>query len=442
MIAKQELQPACANQKGLFDSVVTVGTVRVRVAAGGHDPLHKRVEPARLLARHQYASPVDTVFEGDAVSNSDMCSGLHPKAYCRAIAVWKALAEGRDIQGVRTVTHPIEEHVVKTARHTSFYLACGATDATPIIFVHGWPELSISWRHQLPVLAGLGFRAIAPDMRGYGRSSVYDRHDAYCQEEIVADLIELVDHLGFEKAVWVGHDWGAPTVWSVAQQHPERCHGVAALCVPYIPGGFSPENIIQLANREVYPEAQFPAAQWDYMLFYRENFAAAVAGFEGNVRNTVKVLFRAGDPEGRGKPGLTGMVRAIGGWFGPGGSAPELPRDESVLTQEDENRYVSALQANGFFGPDSWYMNGPANEAYAARAKASLDMPVLFLHALYDGVCETVDSRLAELMRAACPNLTEAIVPSGHWMAQEKPDLVNAALAKWLAAQMPELWPS
>ena len=215
---------------------------------------------------------------------------------------------------------------------------------------------------------------------------------------------------------------------------------MASLCVPYIPNGFTPENIIPLANREVYPEAQFPAAQWDYMLFYRESFAAAVAGFEGNVRNTVRALFRAGDPSSHGNPGLTGMVRAIGGWFGPGGSAPDLPRDESVITQEDENRYVSALTANGFFGPDSWYMNGPANEAYAARATGQLDMPVLFLHALYDGVCETVDSCFAEPMRAACSNLTEAIVPSGHWMAQEKPELVNAALAKWLAARMPELW--
>ena len=339
------------------------------------------------------------------------------------------------------MTHTIEEHVAKSARHTSFYLACGAADATPIIFVHGWPELSISWRHQLPVLAGLGFRAIAPDMRGYGRSSIYDRHEAYSQEEIVADLIELLNHLGAKKAIWVGHDWGAPTVWSVAQQHPERCHGVAALCVPYIPGGFSPENIIPLANREIYPVEQFPAAQWDYQLFYRENFASAVAGFEGNVRNTVRALFRAGDPASRGQPGLTAMVRQIGGWFGPGQPAPEFPRDETVITQEDENRYVAGLEANGFFGPDSWYMNGPSNETFAAKVDPVLKMPVLFLHALYDGVCETVDSRLAEPMRAHCPSLTEVTVPSGHWMAQEKPDLVNAALAKWLAVQMPGLWP-
>ena len=341
------------------------------------------------------------------------------------------------------MTTTILEHVAKTPRHTTFYLAAGPVAATPIIFVHGWPELSISWRHQLPVFAGLGLRAIAPDMRGYGRSSVYDRHEDYAQAQIVADMIELLDHLGAEKAIWVGHDWGAQVVWSIAQQHPERCHGVATLCVPYIPEGFAPEAIIPLANRAIYPEATMPAAQWDYQLYYRESFAAACAGFEGDVRATVKLLFRAGSPDGKGKPAATAFPRANGGWFGPGGKAPDLPRDDSVLTLEDENRYVAALEANGFFGPDSWYMNGPANMAYAARAPGGgrLAMPALFLHAAFDYVCETLDSTLAEPMRAHCADLTEAIVESGHWMAQEKPAEVNAALAKWLAARLPDLWP-
>ncbi len=66
------------------------------------------------------------------------------------------------------MSFPILEHVAKSARHTTFFLSCGAAQATPIIFLHGWPELSISWRGQLSVFGGLGFRAIAPDMRGYG----------------------------------------------------------------------------------------------------------------------------------------------------------------------------------------------------------------------------------------------------------------------------------
>ncbi len=342
------------------------------------------------------------------------------------------------------MTFPILENVAKTARHTSFYLSCGAPAATPIIFVHGWPELSISWRHQLPAFAALGFRAIAPDMRGYGRSSVYERHEHYRQEEIVADMIELLDSLGVEKAVWVGHDWGAPVVWGIAQHHPDRCHGVANLCVPYIPDGFAPETIIQLANREVYPEAEFPAAQWDYMLFYLESFPAAQAGFEGNIRSTVRALFRAGSPAGKGQPAGTARVRANGGWFGPDAPAQDFPRDETVLTEADENAYVAGLQRNGFFGADSWYMNPAANIEFAGRAKSGgrLSMPVLFLHAAYDYVCATLDSKLADPMRASCANLTEATVRSGHWMAQEQPVAVNAALAKWLAAQLPTLWPT
>lgn len=345
----------------------------------------------------------------------------------------------------QTMTFPVLDNITKSARHTTFYLSCGNADATPMIFVHGWPELSYSWRHQLPVMAGLGLRAIAPDMRGYGRSSLYSRHEDYALEQIVTDMIALLDTLGVEKAIWVGHDWGSPVVWSIAQQYPDRCHGVANLCVPYFPQGLAPEHVIPLADRTIYPEDKFPAAQWDYQLFYRGNFAAACAGFEANIRNMVKMLFRSGSSKGKGQTAVTATVRVNGGWFGPGvKAAPDFPRDEAVLTEEDEHRYVAALERNGFFGPDSWYMNGDANSTYAARAKANwqLQMPVLFLHGEYDYVCETVESRLAEPMRAHCANLTETVVKSGHWMAQEKPLDVNAALTKWLSVQLPALWPT
>ncbi|HTZ66159.1 MAG TPA: alpha/beta hydrolase [Roseiarcus sp.] len=340
------------------------------------------------------------------------------------------------------MSFPILENVAKTARHTTFFLSCGAAHATPIVFVHGWPELSISWRGQLPVFGGLGFRAVAPDMRGYGRSSVYSRHEDYGLEAIVGDMLELLGSLKAEKAIWVGHDWGSPVVWSIAQHHPKVCHGVASLCVPYQPGGFAAESAIPLADRSVYPADKFPAAQWDYQLFYRENFAVAQAGFEADVSATVRALFRAGSPAGKGKPAPTAFTRANGGWFHADNRAPDVPRDPTVLREEDERRYVAALKRNGFFGPDSWYMNWQANLDYAARAKASwrLAMPVLFTHGAYDYVCETLVSRLAEPMRAHCDNLTEATIASGHWMAQEKPIEVNAALAKWIGSQFPTLW--
>src|SRR5947209_19323362 len=99
------------------------------------------------------------------------------------------------------MTLPITEHVAKTARHTSFFLQCGPADGRPLVFVHGWPELSRSWRHQLPVFGGLGFRAVAPDMRGYGRSSKPAGGSAYALSESTADMLELLDALGADKAV-------------------------------------------------------------------------------------------------------------------------------------------------------------------------------------------------------------------------------------------------
>jgi pimeloyl-ACP methyl ester carboxylesterase len=333
------------------------------------------------------------------------------------------------------------EHVAKRGNHTSFYLACGAADGPLIIFVHGWPELSISWRHQLPAFAALGLRAIAPDMRGYGRSTVHPRHEDYALQHAVTDMLELLASLGRDRALWVGHDWGSPVVWALASHHPERCAGIANLCVPYIPEGFAPRTLIPLIDRSLYPEEQFPAGQWDYQLFYEESFDRARLAFEADVACTVRALFRRGDPAHAGRPARTATVRRDGGWFGGLGRAPDVPMDPSVLTDIDYCAYVAALERNGFFGPDSWYMNSVQNAAYAAGAvdKGRLSLPVLFLHAAYDGVCHTVNSRLAEPMRKSCADLTEVVVHSGHWMAQEQPIAVNRALTKFIVDKLPAL---
>ena len=337
---------------------------------------------------------------------------------------------------------PVTNNIAKTTRHTTFYLACGADDAPLIVFVHGWPELSVSWRHQLPCFASLGFRAIAPDMRGYGRSSIYRRHEDYALEHAVDDMLELLQALGRERAVWVGHDWGSPVVWSMASHHPDKCFGIANLCVPYLAKGFCAQNRLALIDRSTYPAAEYPVGQWDYQLFYEENFDRACRDFEVDVRHTVKALFRKGRPDGKGKPSRTAQVRRDGGWFGGAGKAPDLPIDLDVLSEQDLDKYAACLVANGFFGPNSWYMNNDRNFEYAKSAidGGRLRMPVLFLHGEFDYTCETMHSRLAEPMRADCENLTEVVVQSGHWMAQEKPVAVNAALAKWLAIQLPAVW--
>ncbi len=338
------------------------------------------------------------------------------------------------------MTFPVTEHTVKTARHTTGYLACGAEGGPLLVFCHGWPELSLSWRHQLPAMAALGFRCIAPDMRGYGRSSTYPRHEDFAQEPIVEDMVELLDSIGRDKAVWIGHDWGSSVVWNIASHHPEKTAAVASLCVPYIAQGFTIENRLPLVDRSIYPADTYPAGQWDYHLFYEEHFDKARADFEANIRNVVKALFRKGDPARVGKPSPTATVRKAGGWFG-GGACPDVPRDADIISEQDLDAYTAALERNGFFGPNSWYMNHKVNGEYAKRSKTSkLSMPALFLHAAYDTACETVHSKMAEPMRRDCAQLTEVVVNSGHWMAQEQPAAVNAALTKWLAAKLANYW--
>jgi soluble epoxide hydrolase / lipid-phosphate phosphatase len=326
----------------------------------------------------------------------------------------------------------IESQESSSGRHTTHYLCSGPEDGVPIIFVHGWPELSLSWRHQLPYFAARGFRVIAPDMRGYGRSSVYKTHADYEQKNVVADMIELVDDLDIKRAIWVGHDWGCATVWNIARHHSDRCIAVANLCVPYytIEAGWN--GLLPYINRSIYPEDEYPAGQWEYQCYYEESFAAATAAFDADPEKLVSLIFRRGNPDGRGKVAGTAMTRKEGGWFG-GGAMPDLANDPSVISAEEVKQYAQSLQRNSFFGPDAYYMNHAANAAYVATASShSLDFPVLFLHGRYDYTCETIDSKAAEPMREYCPHLTEVVVDSGHWMAQEKPDDVNQHLAAWI----------
>jgi soluble epoxide hydrolase / lipid-phosphate phosphatase len=338
----------------------------------------------------------------------------------------------------------ISSHRITTDGHTTHYLAAGPEDGPLLVFVHGWPELSLSWRHQLPAFAGLGFRAVAPDLRGYGHSTVYPRHEDYAQPRVVDDMLGLLNALGRSAAIWIGHDWGSPTVWNIASHHPERCLGVASLCVPYRTLELGLDALIALVNRDIYPVDRYPAGQWEYQCFYEEQFDQATRTFGANPYNTVKLLFRKGDPAGFGKPAGTAMTRINGGWFGPLDAAPDVPMDPDVVTEDDLRTYAEGLARNGFFGPDAYYMNHAVNAAYAAQAVngGRLDMPVLYVAAQYDYVCESITSRLAEPMRAYCTQLDEAVVYSGHWMAQERPADVSRILARWIMTRMPACWPA
>ena len=182
-------------------------------------------------------------------------------------------------------------------------------------------------------------------MRGYGRSSVYRRHEDYALREST-EALELLDSAGPRGPRCSSATTGAAR-WSGAwpASIPTAASASPTSACPTSRRGFAPANIIPLVDRTVYPEAKFPAGQWEYMFFYEENFAKAQMAFEANVANTVKAIFRAGSSSGKGKPARTALVRRDGGWFGGLGQAPDVSVDRNLLSEEDLHSYIGALSA-------------------------------------------------------------------------------------------------
>lgn len=331
----------------------------------------------------------------------------------------------------------LRAQTVETARHRTAWLEAGPTDGPLMIFAHGWPGLGLIWRHQMAQFAAEGWRCVAPDMRGYGGSSVPTRTIDYAVRELVADLTELHDALGGEPALWIGHDWGCAPVWAMAAHHPQRCRGVVALCVPYFARGITLPTIAATADRSLYPADHYPVGQWDYWLYHREHAGAAAASLEVDVAATISALYRRTSPEVVGKPSKFADVRARGGFFGPEARAPAMVRDETMLSADDHDAFVAAFERTGFHGANAWYLNDAANFAYAAEAAefGRLRLPALFVHATWDTVCDTVHSTLAEPMREDCADLTEVTIDAGHSLMLEQPDAVNRAIGDWLHDQ-------
>ncbi|MCZ6708067.1 MAG: alpha/beta hydrolase, partial [Chloroflexi bacterium] len=155
----------------------------------------------------------------------------------------------------------------------------------PVIFCHGWPELWFSWRSQIPAIAAAGFRAIAPDQRGYGRTTAPEPIEAYTQQYLCADLVALLDKLALEQAVFVGHDWGGAVVWNMALHHPERVRAVAGVNTPF--GGQPPAPMLELRKDE--------PGIWDYQFYFQEP-GVAEAELEADVERSLRLIFRGSDP--------------------------------------------------------------------------------------------------------------------------------------------------
>jgi soluble epoxide hydrolase / lipid-phosphate phosphatase len=330
-------------------------------------------------------------------------------------------------------------HLLCTPAHATSYLEDGPDDGPLLVFVHGWPGLASTWHCQLQHFAARGYRVAAPDMRGYGDSTVPDEPAAYRQELVVADMLTLLDRLGGERAVWIGHDWGSPTVWNLAAHFPERCVAVATLAIAFGTLERGWEGLLPTVDRARYPERTSPYGQFDYMAFYESHAERAVSVFEAVPGNTVKAVFRRGDPAEHTRPPQRSAVTRDGGWFGGAPSAPDAPLSSTVLTGRDFEELTGALTRGGFGGPAGYYLNHEVNRRYADAAPGGrvLRLPVLFVGAAYDQVADLSSPTALDAMRSTCPDLTETTVAAGHWLQLEAAPAVNEHIESWLTSRVP-----
>lgn len=302
----------------------------------------------------------------------------------------------------------------------------GERTGVPVIFCHGFPELAFSWRHQLAALGDAGRWAIAIDQRGYGLSSRPSDITAYDLEHLTDDLVGLLDHLGVEKAIFCGHDWGGFVVWEMGLRHPHRCAGIVALNTPFFSRGpLDPVESLRQAQGE------------DTYVVYFQTPGVADALLARDPWRSLRFILRGPD-----------AVNADLAAPSPNGSTFTLTDvlerydpatdDSQFLSDEELAVFVSAFRRTGFTGALNWYRNLSRNWRSAANLPTRIDaIPCLMIMAEKDALLPPaythgMESRIGDLEKV----LVEG---AGHWTQQERPAAVNAFLIDWLDRRFPRL---
>jgi soluble epoxide hydrolase/lipid-phosphate phosphatase len=291
----------------------------------------------------------------------------------------------------------------------------------PVVLCHGFPELWYSWRHQLNALADAGFRAIAPDQRGYGDTDCPAPIEAYTQKQIVADVIGMLDALAITKCVIVGHDWGGMTAWNAALMYPERIERVIGINTPFIPRApMKPTDAMRAMS----------AGGFHYILYFQTP-GVAEAELERDVARTLSGFYQ--DPPKIDPATIRNTVPGVFGAAG-GGILDKLSAGPhgKFLTDEDFAVFVAAFKKTGFRGGLNWYRNIDRNWEESAAFAQRVEAPALMITAELDAVLRP---EMAEGMSTWVPNLRKTVLVkgSGHWTQQEKPAEVNRAILEFLA---------
>ena len=296
-----------------------------------------------------------------------------------------------------------------------------AGEGFPVVLCHGFPEIWYSWRHQMKALAEAGFRAIAPDQRGFGETECPEPIEAYTQRKLVGDIVAMLDALGIGKCVIVGHDWGGMVAWNTALMARDSVERVVGVNTPFIPR--SPMKPTELMRA-------MAAGNFHYILYFQTP-GVAEAELDQDVARSLRGFYQ--DPA---EVDTEEIRKAPPGVFGPAGGGllsrfADRPHGK-FLTDKDFDVFVSAFKKTGFRGGLNWYRCIDRSWEESAGQEDRIHQPALMITAQRDVVLRP---EMAAGMETWVPNLRKTVLikGSGHWTQQEKPAEVNAALLEFLA---------
>ena len=279
----------------------------------------------------------------------------------------------------------------------------------PIVLCHGWPEHAFSWRHQMPALAAAGYHVIVPNQRGYGNSSCPEIVTEYDIAQLTGDLAALLDHFGYDDAVFIGHDWGANVVWSMALLHPTRVKKIINLALPY--QARTPTPWIE------FMETVF--GEDNYFVHFNRKPGVADAILDEKARPFLRNLFRKNLPVLPLEAGMMmiNLARA------------EKPLGEPVMSEADVGVFASSFEKAGFTGSINWYRNMDRNWRILADIDPIVRHPTLMIYGTQDMIPPS------ENLPDFVPHVEVVSLDCGHWIQQEKPQETTEAILNWLAAK-------
>jgi len=287
---------------------------------------------------------------------------------------------------------------------------CAGEPGKPIVLCHGWPEHAYSWRYQIPVLVAAGYHVIVPNQRGYGASSCPEAVTDYDMKHLCDDLAGLLDHFGYDDAVFLGHDWGAIILWSFALIHPQRLTGLINLSVPFMERGAT--EWVGFWEKILGPDF--------YMVHFNRQPGVADQVFADNAERFLRNMYHTDQwlqPPRDPGPGMALLNLADGS----SSSAGKL-----LMTEQELSVFVDAFSVSGFSGGINWYRNFSRNWAFIGDYEQQVKVPTLVIFGDYDTVPKT------KTLANHVADLEVANLDCGHWIQQERPEQTNALIMNWL----------